>query len=641
MRPMDGTVQKPAEGPACWPLPWWLWLPALLGLFAWHGWLTLGLFGDDPLDGLLDETPIVSGAHPQHLYLGGQGSRALLRRGTPCVYDPASQVGYLKTPIFDGGRLAELALLCAGGGYNPAAYKIGLACTCLLVPVLLLLAARGAGLDRPAALLATLFGLLLWWGPHGRGALEAGDFGVNLASLAGLAHVGLLLAYHRRPGVRTWLGLWMTGALCWFLQPLLFPIALPVLLVYYLSVGVKHEFLTWHASFWVAQIIAVLVNVPWLLDWASYWWLRASLPSAGGLLVNRTLAGFWEAPIWGGPTDRLLALILLPSAVVGLMVLHVTRRRPEARLLSLGAGGALTLALLGLTWEPLGAAGTAALLAPALWFAALPAALAWTWLARKLWQVGPLGGLAAAGLIATPLFWTALFTDAAEPLVERCTEPRPFELGLSDERQELVETLTRLTTPEARVLWEDRAVGRTDSRWPALLPLLTERHYLGGLDPDGFIEPSSICLLKQALEQRAIALWKDDELARYCDRYNVGWVVAWSPAVVKRFAEWSGAERQADVKDGSDGVLFRVRRSPSYALKGRAAVQRADSEYIILRDVTPVDGEVVLSWHYQHGLRASPGRVQVERAPSGDDPIGFVRLRLANAAVRVTLTWQR
>jgi hypothetical protein len=55
----------------------------------------------------------------------------------------------------------------------------------------------------------------------------------------------------------------------------------------------------------------------------------------------------------------------------------------------------------------------------------------------------------------------------------------------------------------------------------------------------------------------------------------------------------------------------------------------------------PHDGEVVISLHYQAGMRASPGRVQVERAKTGAGQIDFVRLKLAVPAARVTLTLER
>ena len=60
-----------------------------------------------------------------------------------------------------------------------------------------------------------------------------------------------------------------------------------------------------------------------------------------------------------------------------------------------------------------------------------------------------------------------------------------------------------------------------------------------------------------------------------------------------------------------------------------------NGQSITLANVAPHDGEVVISLHYQAGMRASPGRVQIEPAKSGDDPIGFVRLRLAVPAARV------
>src|SRR5207249_2263171 len=96
--------------------------------------------------------------------------------------------------------------------------------------------------------------------------------------------------------------------------------------------------------------------------------------------AHRTIINVWNAPVWGGATSRTLALFLLFSATAGIVILNQTRQRPAARLLGMSAGGAFVLALLGISWEPLGIVGTAALLAPALWFSAIPAAHAWVWL---------------------------------------------------------------------------------------------------------------------------------------------------------------------------------------------------------------------------------------------------------------------
>src|SRR5262249_49934123 len=161
---------------------------------AWQGWMTLGLFGTDrPWEVLLDDQPILSGRHPLHLYHGYLGAQALRHTGSFCCYDPAFDGGYPQTPVFDSGSPpAEVFLGLAGGAYCPAAYKLGLAGCCLLVPWLLVTACRGTGLGPAATFLATAAGLLVWWGDQGRRALEAGDLDLYLAALAFLAHAGLL-----------------------------------------------------------------------------------------------------------------------------------------------------------------------------------------------------------------------------------------------------------------------------------------------------------------------------------------------------------------------------------------------------------------------------------------------------------------
>lgn len=630
-----------ADGPA---LPAWAWLAGVLALFAWQGVMTLSLFGDDPFEKMLNDEPIVSGMHPQKLYIGALGARAVTTHGRTTVYDHRYQVGWLKTPIFDGSRLAELFLVLGGGSYQPAAYKVGFAVVCFLVPVFLLVACKTVCVGHGTSLLATFLGQLVWWGPHGRSAMMSGDCELYLASLTALAHVGFLLAYHRTTSVWSWFGLWITGCLAWFLQPLLFPIALPVLLAYYLSVGAKHDFLTWHVAFWGAEFLSVVVNLPWLIDWLDSWWLRTPLPISEDLLAHRTIGTVWNAPVWGGATSRTLAIFVLLSSVIGVLILNQTRERPTARLLGASAGGAFVLAMLGISWEPLGIVGTAALLAPALWFACIPAAHAWVWTAKWLWGHGWLARFVHAALCVASACGFYLLIDSPVAIVERFGPGEPLEIGLSAERRAIVQALIDATTDDARILWEDRHRSRQASRWPALLPTLTGRCYIGGLDPDGFIEHSSISLMNEKLEDKSIAdpnFWDDQKLADYCRRYNVRWVAAWSPAAIKRFADWPAARKRAEFVDTGVGCLFEIDRRSNIALKGQAELVEANGRYITLQNVVPHHGEVVISLHYHAGMRASLPRVQVEPEVSGQDPINFVRLRLAAEAKRVTLSWER
>jgi hypothetical protein len=134
----------------------------------------------------------------------------------------------------------------------------------------------------------------------------------------------------------------------------------------------------------------------------------------------------------------------------------------------------------------------------------------------------------------------------------------------------------------------------------------------------------------------------DARLQDYCDRCNVGWVVAWSPATVARFRDWPAAELIEELRDrGETGWLFRVRRRPSFALAGSAQWLRADPQRIVLGDVAPYRGRVVLSLHYQAGMRVTPARVQIEGDQNSPDAIPFVRLLLDEPAARVTITWEK
>jgi hypothetical protein len=81
-------------------------------------------------------------------------------------------------------------------------------------------------------------------------------------------------------------------------------------------------------------------------------------------------------------------------------------------------------------------------------------------------------------------------------------------------------------------------------------------------------------------------------------------------------------------------------------LTGSADLLRADSRRIVLADVVPRHadgkGEVVLSLHFQSGMRVSPSRVHIEPAETySPDSIPFVRLSVEEHATRVTITWDK
>lgn len=636
-----------------------LWWVALLGLCVWQVWLTLSLFAPPHASGggesghlshitvtgrlawdrLTNDEPIVSGAHPLHLYFGDLGAQAFREHRTLCTYDPSFQAGYPKTPVFDAGsRPAELFLLAAGPGYRPAAYKIGLSICCLLVPLLLWLGARGFGLGLGSSCLATALGLLVAWGTPSRTALEAGDLDLLVAGIASLSYIGTLLAFDRVPCAANWFGLIALGCLGWFAHPMLWLLLQSLILVYYLSVGTKHPF-AWHLGLAIAIAAPVATNSFWLLDWLRYWWIRLPLQLGTATLKHRTFHTMWACPLWGESSDRVLGISLLAMALPGVLVLNQTRHRVAARLVGLGTGGFFALTVVGLAWEPLGQLGAVKLLTPALWLAILPVvhllsclarhAVAWT---GSCWRVALYGALVAS-------VGAFCLRDELESLTPALIRAKPLALGLSHDRQAVVQLIQAQTTPAARILWEDLPSHAANSRWSVLLPILTGRAFIGGLAPDGCIEHAYCGLVDQALLGRPIALWSDAELDDYCRRYNVGWIVGWSAGVVQRLQAWRGQDAGIALVDEVPGFLFPV-GARSFFLKGRGRVICAERGRLALADVVPDDeGVVLLAFHYQAGVQALPSRIQPEREPDPSDPIPFLRLRMPGPTPLITLTW--
>jgi hypothetical protein len=129
-------------------------------------------------------------------------------------------------------------------------------------------------------------------------------------------------------------------------------------------------------------------------------------------------------------------------------------------------------------------------------------------------------------------------------------------------------------------------------------------------------------------------------------------VVCWSPRSCERLGRWAeaGAATTLPPLEGGEeaGLLIPLRRPHSYALCGTARWVGADVQRIVLDDVMPQRiaasdgrGQVVLSLHYQAGMRVAPSRVHLERAEELQDAIPFVRLVVSDPVRRVTITWDK
>lgn len=630
------------------PVPSSIWqvylLPVLIltAALVYHCFMIMGLFSEfEPLEQIANQNPVLSGSHPLHQYHGYLGARTFLRRGRFSCYDPFFEAGYPKSPIFDSGsRLSELFMVFGCDSFTPSAYKIGVIVLCMAFPLTLLLAGIILGIRMLGTAFAVLLGVVIFWSTPGWRLLEAGELDLMAGSLMLLLQVVLLGKYDWAPGFFSWAGLLLTAAGGWFLQPILFTLLIPWVLFYYLRAGVKHRSLAWHLAFWTAQLGAFGLNILWLEELAENWWIQSPLPPSILVLPHRTFRTVWEANLWGTWQDRACSGLVIVFGTMGCWLLIRQGRKVIGRILALSGATLLLLALLGICWEPSARQGTSRLLIPALLFCCLPSAFilseticlgisvgGFPWFSR-IWTLG--GKLICCGSLVLVLVCALSFHQ----------QTRSLQIGLDSQEMEIVEIISAKTTTKARILWDAGATAPLGN-WTPLLSLLTDRYFIGGVDLEGRIEHSHSGFVRHQLAGIPLSQWGDENLRDYCRKYNIGWIVSSSPATESRFRQWENGVREL-ARFGPEGkrVLFEVlHHQASYALVGSVEVLEMNERHIALANVVPKDGKVVLSLHYQTGMRIFPSRVQIEREPDAVDSIPLIRLRLTTPASRVIISW--
>jgi len=608
---------------------------ALMLVVAGQAAAALQLFGG--VGGLTDDRPVLSGRHPLHLYHASLGAGNLRERGTTSCYDPAFQAGTPKTPVFDGAcRPAEFALTLArlvgparpAHSLDAAAYKLGLFTLCLFAPLAFAAAAWGAELPGEAAVVAAGGGVLVWWSGPVQALLHAGAADWLLAGLAALPAVAGLARYSASPGPGIWCALAALSVVGWYAQPLAWLALLPLGLGHYFVVAPRHA-LAWHLGRLGVTLAGLIPNLGWLSQWSRFWWLRSSGCAADDVASWPALAAvvgdYGDYPALLGDSPLGWAVCALGAA--GLLPLARAGHREAAGLV---AGGVLFALVAGRVEHcapalrhvdaPVSPAVTVAVLVlPAAYLVARAGAAAGGWL---LAAVASLPLLAVAGNLLAPT---------------------PLLVGLGEDRERVVETLRELTTADARVLWEESPPDTPGWNWSALLPTLTGRAYLGGLDGAAGVEHSYCGQRGDRLNGRALPDWTDSQRREFVTRYNVGWVAARSPAAVAWWLADPSASELARLPDGPAGrvTLIRLDRKPSYFLSGTGTVERADRGKIVLTNVAPdADGTVTLSFHHQPGLRFAPASVTQGRgAKDLFDPIPMLTLNVPGPVTRLVIAW--
>jgi hypothetical protein len=192
------------------------------------------------------------------------------------------------------------------------------------------------------------------------------------------------------------------------------------------------------------------------------------------------------------------------------------------------------------------------------------------------------------------------------------------------EIQSIIDWIRADSPKEARILFEESGDESgfvyDGSYLSSLIALQTDRQLIGGPinlynDRHHFAELHSGKFLK-----RDIASFSEDELRNYFNLYNIGAVVAFHPATLRRLQAIPGlvtVERRT-----GPVFLMKVNQTLNWFVDGQGRLSATFNRL----ELSELKGStVVLKYHWIDGLQADPA-TKIEAVKLADDPIPFIKL---------------
>jgi len=603
---------------------------------------------------------VLMGHHPLHVYHAWIGAGTFATSNKVSAYDPKFHAGYLKTPLFDSAARPLEAFLslfmwgsspCLAQAARAQGWLVGM--VVLLTPFMIGLSARWAGMARCSSVVSGLLAVMVMALTAWRDSLTMGAVDRLAGAPLVLAHLGLLLHYHRHPSPLALVGLGATTMLCWLFDPLLTVVSLPVQLWIYLRTGMKHG-AGWHTGLLMACSVGILLNISYLISWQKYWWIRVAPRWENAFFPKGILQSLLQDPDWGESWEILIGFWIIGLGLLGGLTVRASGRRLQSAVFSIALGGVLTLYGLGQAFMELGRWDTGSLLPAILLVACVPAGGVLAGLpirgrmkrldtaeseatpVRRLWA-GRIPAILSVALLGV---MSATNPSLIPGLTGRLMAMPAIRSPLSKSEKACVSFLAGTDPAKGRILWE--MLPEDERRnWALLLPEWTGHSLVGGLDSIPRIEHMQAGLFEGSLAGRPLREWTAESFLAYCRTYQIAWVAVRSEAALVWMGGIPGLNRMfsGDPDRAVPAVFALPSPGENVALVGSARLVSADAGRLVFADVVPSRGQVVLSFHYQTGLVASPGRVEVERELDYRDPIPLIRLRMDEPATRLQLRW--
>ena len=587
-----------------------------------------------PLHGITNSAPLLDqdwGLHFHHL----KSLEAFWHDGNRSWgYNPYFMAGYPSNTIQDLSiKFFEFAAL----GFSTFAltpiqwFKITAFLIMASLPWLTYASARNFLYDHDSrdkiALVSAVLGTLYWWNSLPREMFFYGMIGFPVAAYLSIWGISLFYRLAVASPPLGWIHLgWLLFAaaiLPLHIQSLVvFGPAMMVLLI------VQRRQITGKLFYWIFAALAtsVLVNLVWLVPAFKHRHddvslaiinqlpLFASRDPLTFLIDYLGTKGYWTfRPSFVEKGFRLALLIL---GAIGIRELFKNGERAAGTMIMSSVAGLFLLTYFGAfipalaAWQPL------RFKVPLDLFLVLGAAYCINqWLSgRKTYRFHLIPVISVLGALA---FAINIFQTESTGKLRLRTEMRPEIVAMID-------WIAHQAPRDARVLFEesgDETGFVYDGMYlSAFLPHLTGRQLIGGPinlynDRHHFAEFHSGKLFK-----RDIGSIADDELRNYLGLYNIGAIVAFHPASIRKLLSFPGLVT-VDQRVGPV-YLMKVNQPLSWFVEGEGQVQ-ISANRLELRDLK--GREVVLKYHWLENLTSAPA-VKIAPVQLADDPIPFIKL---------------
>jgi hypothetical protein len=553
----------------------------------------------------------------------------LVKDGVWDGYDPYFAGGVISGFSLDVSANAAklLALLLHPWLSEGQVWKLYAFGSAVLAPVAVPFALRWLAADLRTLLIGSALGVALWWVSLFHWYYTAGMVSFVFVSFLTLPYFVALLRLLSAPySIRATIGVGLAGTVMFFVHPLtVVPISLGVLC--FIAINARQVALVRVVAVGTAvAVVAIVPNLAWLTSVLGQDIGPASAQpiyqsSVSGARIGLELLGIWGSGASGSKLYPLLAIAAVLPWLAG-----VPRQYRWQRTFLLFFVVLTLYAAFG-GWSTAFAVHTQPnRYAPlAYLFLIPPAAFAIAGLSRQV--AGP-GKGRSAWFVRLSLGALSIWGLAIANEVRREVSPAdighyglrpPWVTGLGGYSHTVLDWLARLTTPDARVLFETSHARIHDGGHMAGYYAVTAgRELIGGPYPyvyfagfwDGYLFGRPIELLTGA------------EFAEYARLYNIGWALVHSE---RSKAFFRGLPEATLLASYRSIALFSIARPQSYFLEGKGRVTERGFNRLVFDGVEPQGGSVVLAYQYIPGLKTDP-EARVEPTMREGVPLPFIKI---------------